>query len=143
MPEEANPKLRVLYCEDDADTRDMMRFVLEAAGFEVVCPEDPADCLRLAKEQRFDAYLLDNLMPLTPGTTLCEQIREFDSHTPVVFFSGAAYEQDKEKALAAGAQAYITKPAAMEEVIRVIRNAITNVRLSYEIAKLQATDTES
>jgi DNA-binding response OmpR family regulator len=129
MPAEANPKLRVLYCEDDADTREMMRLVLEADGFEVVCPEDPADCLRLAKEQPFDAYGLDNIMPPIPGIRLCEQIREFDSHTPVIFFSGAAYQADKEKALAAGAQAYITKPAAMDEVVRIIRNVITNVRL--------------
>lgn len=123
MPE-ANPKLRVLYCEDDADTRDVMRFILEAAGFEVVCPEDPADCLRVAKEQRFDVYVLDNLMPVVPGITLCERIKEFDPDTPVVFFSGAAYQQDKEKALAAGAQAYITKPAAMEEIVRIIRSVI-------------------
>jgi DNA-binding response OmpR family regulator len=127
MPEQANPKLRVLYCEDDGDTREMMRFALEAEGFEAVCPDDPADCLRLAKEQRFDAYVLDGLMPALPGTEICKQIRKFDSHTPVIFFSGAAYKEDKERALAAGAQVYITKPAAIDEVMRVIRNAISRI----------------
>ena len=143
MPEETNPKLRVLYCEDDADTREMMRFALEANGFEAVCPDNPVDGLRLAKEQQFDAYVLDSRLPKIPGTDLCKQIREFDSHTPVIFFSGAAYEEDKKKALAAGAQVYITKPAAIDDVIRAIRNAITLVRGYYEIAKLQATDAEN
>ena len=143
MPEGTNPKLRVLYCEDDADTREMMRFALKAEGFEAVCPDDPADGLRLAKEQFFDAYVLDGIMPSLSGIDLCKQIREFDSHTPVIFLSGAAYEDDKKKALAAGAQVYITKPAEIDEVFRAIRNAVTVVRGNYEIAKLQATDTEN
>ena len=143
MPEGTKPKLRVLYCEDDADTREMMRLALQVEGFEAVCPDDPVDGLRLAREQHFDAYVLDGRLPKIPGTELCKQIREFDSHTPVIFFSGAAYEEDKKKALAAGAQVYITKPAAIDEIIRAIRNAITNVRFGYEIAKVQATDAEN
>lgn len=143
MPEGTDLKLRVLYCEDDADTREMMRFALEANGFEAICPDDPADGLRLAREQQFDAYVLDSRLPKMPGTDLCKQIREFDSHTPVIFFSGAAYEEDKKKALAAGAQVYITKPAAIDDVIRAVRNAITVVRGYYEIAKQQATDADN
>jgi CheY-like chemotaxis protein len=112
-----SPKLRVLYCEDDPDTREMMCILLEAEGFEVVCPEEPSDCLQLAKDQKFDAYLLDNFMPELPGTDLCKQIREFDPHTPVVFFSGAAYQADKDKAIAAGAQGYIVKPALPDQII--------------------------
>ncbi|MDX6304981.1 MAG: two-component system, OmpR family, alkaline phosphatase synthesis response regulator PhoP [Blastocatellia bacterium] len=122
------PHLRVLYCEDDADTREMMRLILEAEGFEVICPEDPHECLRLAKHQQFDAYLLDNFMSDLPGIDLCKQIREFDLQTPVIFFSGAAYQTDKEKAIAAGAQAYITKPATVEDLIGAIRRAILPVK---------------
>ena len=135
MPKDASPPaiLRVLYCEDDVDTRDLMRFVFEAEGFEVICPEDPADCLRLAKGQRFDVYLLDNIMPHLKGTGLCEQIREFDSCTPVVFFSGATYKEDKDNAFAAGAQAYITKPAPMHEVVRVILNVVTSTRILHNV----------
>jgi CheY-like chemotaxis protein len=125
-----SPKLRVLYCEDDPDTREMMCILLEAEGFEVVCPEDHRNCLTLAKSQKFDVYVLDNFMPDLPGTDLCKQIREFDPHTPVIFFSGAAYQADKDQAIAAGAQAYITKPATVEDVIRAIRGAILNLKAS-------------
>lgn len=142
MQGEVTPTLRVLYCEDDADTREMVRLVLEADGFEVVCVENPADCLRAAREHRFNIYLLDNVMLDLPGTELCKRIREFDAHTPVVFFSGAAYPQDKDEARAAGAQAYITKPAQMSEVIRIIRN-VSNVRSGYEFRYLEATDAEN
>lgn len=134
MPPETTSPLRVLYCEDDADTREMVRFVLEGDGFEVVCLEDSAGCLRAAKDQRFDVYLLDSVMPEQDGAGLCEQIREFDVHTPVVFFSGAVYQRDKDRAMAAGAQAYITKPAHMTDVISVIRSTIQTSRVRYQIA---------
>ena len=134
MQPEATTAFRVLYCEDDADNREMVRFILEGDGFEVVCPEDSAEYLRAAKEQDFDVYLLEDVLPGIGGSGICEQIREFDVHTPVVFFSGAAYQHDKDRAMAAGAQAYITKPAQMTEVILILRNTIQTAQVRYAIA---------
>ena len=127
MPE-ATPKLRILYCEDDPDTREMMRFALESHGFEVICPDTPPECLRAAKEQRFDAYVLDGRLPQMSGTDLCKQIREFNSYTPIVFFSGLAYQEDRQRALDAGAQAYIIKPADVDEVVSTISSTVDAVR---------------
>jgi DNA-binding response OmpR family regulator len=127
--EQSESKLRVLYCEDDPDTREIMCILLGTEGFEVVCPDNPADCVRLAKEQKFDAYVLDKIVPELSGVGLCEQIREFDTQTPVIFFSGAAYESDKDEALAAGAQAYIVKPAEIEQVIETIRSSIRATKM--------------
>jgi DNA-binding response OmpR family regulator len=118
------PRLRVLYCEDDLDSREIIRLILTTEGFDAVCPENPVDFLKLAKEEHFDAYLLDYVMPEMSGGELCRRIREFDSRTPIIFYSGAAYPSDKEEALAAGAQAYIAKPATMEEVVCTIRSTI-------------------
>jgi CheY-like chemotaxis protein len=142
MPVEASPKLRVLYCEDHPDTREMMRFALGAEGFDVICPEDSDDCLRLAKEQHFDACVLDNLMPGLSGTILCQQIKQFRPHMAIVFFSGAARHEDKERALAAGAHAYIIKPAAVEKVVRVLRETIQTVRLVSELKRREPIDVE-
>jgi CheY-like chemotaxis protein len=120
----AAPKLRVLYCEDDADSREMMQLILSNEGFDVVCPENPGDFLALAREEHFDAYLLDNVMPEITGKEICQRIREFNARTPIIFYSGAAYPSDKEQALAAGAQAYIAKPATIEDLIDTIRSTI-------------------
>ena len=60
--------------------------------------------------ERFDLCLLDSRLPDLDGFELCSRMRAMNSHTPILFFSGDAYESDKKKGLAAGANAYLTKP---------------------------------
>jgi len=55
-------------------------------------------------------YLLNSWLPDLDGFELCRRMRDFDSLTPILFFSGAAYEADKKKGIEAGADAYVTKP---------------------------------
>ncbi len=118
------PKTRVLLTDDDADSRELLHFLLRHSGFEAVATGNAQEALRIAKEQEFDAYVLDNWMPDVSGIELCEQIRAFDPHTPIVFFSGAAYQSDKEEAMKLGAQAYVTKPSSHEELIETILSVI-------------------
>lgn len=58
------------------------------------------------------------------GEELCKKIREFDSKTPILFYSGAAYDSDKKRAVDSGAQGYLVKPVAedklLAEVVRII-----------------------
>jgi len=58
----------------------------------------------------FDLYLLDSRLPDLDGFALCRRIRDFDPETPILFFSGAAYEADKKRGIEAGANAYVIKP---------------------------------
>ncbi len=51
-----------------------------------------------------------NWLPGISGPGLCERLRDFDKTTPILFYSGAAYERDKEQARLAGAQGYLVKP---------------------------------
>lgn len=115
---------RVLYAEDDPDTREMICFALEREGFEVVCPDNPGEFLRIARDERWDAFMMDTWMPDISGLELCKSIREFDSSTPIIFYTAAAYERDQKLALECGAQAYIVKPVSFEVLIKGIRGAI-------------------
>jgi DNA-binding response OmpR family regulator len=126
MPEETTraPKPRILCIEDDADTREILRLLLELHCFEVRCAEDSAQALSLARAGKFDLYLLDNWLPGMPGDLLCQQLREFDSTTPILFYSGAATEADKARAIASGAQGYVVKPADLEELTAEIRRLL-------------------
>jgi DNA-binding response OmpR family regulator len=63
-------------------------------------------------------------------------LRTFDKDTPIFFFSGAAYGQDKRDALATGAQAYLTKPAEIEELVREISLLISDAQRSRTVANL-------
>jgi len=116
---------RILCTEDDADTRDLLRMLLELQGLEVVCAEDAAQAIRLAMSGDFDLYLLDNWIPGLAGDALCRKLREFDSTTPILFYSGAAYDSGKAAAMASGAQGYIVKPADPDKLTSEILRLIT------------------
>jgi DNA-binding response OmpR family regulator len=126
---QAKPALkgRILCTEDDPDTRALIVCLLTDHGFEVICTETAGHAVKLAKAQHFNLYLMDNWMPGLSGTELTEKLREFDVATPILFYSAAAYETDKEAAYLAGAQAYLVKPAHNEdliaEVVRLVDGA--------------------
>lgn len=101
---------RVLYVDDHADTVEMVTLMLNAGGFEVLAHSTIAEGLKAAAAQDFDLYLIDLWLPDGSGLDLCKKIREFDSTTPVVFYSAAAYEDDRAAALDSGGQAYLIKP---------------------------------
>ena len=119
-----------MYVEDDADTRELVSYVLARAGYEVVVAENPEQAAHLAQTSSVDLYLIDNWMPGGSGIELCGWLRKFDTDTPILFFSGAAYEQDKRDALAAGAQGYLTKPADNEKLVEEVSRLISEVRRS-------------
>jgi len=118
----------VLYIEDDKDTRELVTLLLEQSGYELVAAENYDEALLLARTNRFDRYLIDHRMSGGSGIDLCKKLREFNPFTPVLFYSGAAYETDKQPALVAGAQAYLVKPAEPEELIAEVSRLISAER---------------
>lgn len=115
---------RVLYIEDHEDTRELVTLVLEQKSFEVVTGGTIASGVELAESEEFDLYLLDSWLPDGSGLDLCKQIRKFDKATPILFYSAAAYEADRELALNSGAQAYLVKPSHPSELCRMVCSLI-------------------
>jgi DNA-binding response OmpR family regulator len=106
-----NPQSHILYIEDHEDTRDLVTLVLAESNHRVTSTSNGKEALKLAREQQFDLYILDSWLADVTGIELCQRLREFDHGTPIMFFSGAAYETDKQAALENGAQCYLVKPA--------------------------------
>src|SRR5215467_4687635 len=106
----SNHPPRVLYIEDHEDTRELVTLVLNQKSYEVVSDSTIKNGVALAGSQHFDLYLLDSWLPDGSGLELCRMIREFDKATPIVFYSAAAYEIDRDQAINCGAQAYLIKP---------------------------------
>jgi CheY-like chemotaxis protein len=103
-------KRRILYVEDHDDTRVLMAILLKKAGFEVTEASNAVDALELAKAGQFDLYLLNHTFPDASGVTVCKALREFDPHTPILFYSARALDKEREEAISAGAQDYLIKP---------------------------------
>lgn len=118
------PGARILCTEDDPDNRDLIVMVLKQGGFEVNCATDADDAIKLAKTERFDLYLLDTWLPGVSGLTVSQRLREFDAKTPILFYSGAASDVDKQAAKDAGAQGYLVKPADGDELIAEVRRLL-------------------
>ena len=123
-------KFRILCTEDDADTLDLIVLVLKRHNCEVVTSASYHDSVHLARTQHFDLYLIDNWLPGSSGIELCEELRRFDLETPILFYSGAAYEKDKKQAEECGAQGYLTKPANGDQLVAEILRLIAASRLS-------------
>ena len=122
-----SPNRRLLYVEDHADTRELVSLLLERHNFDVVAVENPDEALELARAQSFELYLIDNQLPSYSGIVLCRKIRAFDSTTPILFCSAAAYETDKNEALASGAQGYLVKPIDSDELIAEVTRLLTKL----------------
>ena len=119
---------RVLYIEDHEDTRELVTLVLEQKSYEVVTGSTIESGVILAGSQKFDLYLLDSWLPDGSGLELCKRIRKFDAATPIVFYSAAAYEADREQALNSGAQAYLVKPSHPSELCSLVTSLIESHR---------------
>jgi DNA-binding response OmpR family regulator len=124
-PENAIPQGLRSCTEDDPDTRELIVLTLTNASYEAHCADNALAALAAAKKRRFDLYLIDTWMPGVSGDDLCKTLREFDSVTPILFYSGAASEADKARAFAAGAQGYLVKPRCGEDLVAEVARLIT------------------
>ena len=102
--------IRVLYVEHDDDSREMLSLLLAPSLIDVTAVATAESALSLMQAERFDLYLLDSWLPDTDGFELCRLMRGINPKTPVLFFSGEAYESDKRRGIEAGATAYVCKP---------------------------------
>jgi DNA-binding response OmpR family regulator len=104
------PQPRVLCVDDDEDAREMLSTLLKFSLIETRAVGTAAQALSLIQAEHFDLYLLDAWLPDLDGFELCRRVRVLDPHTPILFYSGAAYDDDKKRGIDAGANAYVTKP---------------------------------
>jgi len=116
--------VRVLCVEDDQDTCTMLVGLLGLVHCQVFTAGTTAEALELIARGRFDLYLLDNWLPGGSGVELCRRIRQSEPSTPIVFYSGAGLESEREEALAAGAQAYLIKPGDIALLVETVRRLV-------------------
>lgn len=124
-------KGRILCTEDDADSRAMLVLLLEDGGYEVTISASSEHALAIAQRQQFDLMLLDNWMPGLSGRDLTREVRKFNKTTPILFYSGAAFETDKQEARDAGAQGYLVKPSDLEILLEEVGRLIAEARIAF------------
>ncbi|MCS5517745.1 response regulator transcription factor [Curtobacterium flaccumfaciens] len=113
--------MRVLVVDDEVRLADGVRRGLEAEGWAVDVANDGVDGLWHAREFRYDAIVLDLMMPGLSGWAVCAQLRADGDWTPVLMLTAKDGEWDQVEALDAGADDYVTKPFSHPVLVARLR----------------------
>ena len=117
---------KILVVEDNEQNRILLRYLLKHHGFEVIEAADGATGIACAREQRPDLILMDLQMPVLDGYTAIKLLKK-DKATKdikIIAVTSFAMKGDREKALEAGADGYISKPIDTELLIGLIKGLL-------------------
>jgi two-component system chemotaxis response regulator CheY len=120
-------QLNVLVVEDSPPMRKMIVFALSRVKtLSVVEADDGVDALRRLAATKFDLVITDINMPILDGLKLVKRLRadETYQHVPIVIITTEGAAEDRQRALALGANAYITKPIQAAQVLKVVREML-------------------
>ena len=114
--------MRVLVVDDERAVRESLRRALELEGYDVELAADGREALdRLEAGPDPDAVILDVLMPEVDGLEVCEELRRGGSRLPVLMLTARAEVENRVAGLDAGADDYLTKPFALDELLARLR----------------------
>ncbi len=115
--------MKVLIVEDEPAYVEALRIALEAEGMDTEAVLDGRDAIKVARGGRFDAIVLDLMLPSVGGLDVLRSIRE-DSQVPVIVVSAKDGEADVVSALELGADDYLTKPYSVRELLARLRAVV-------------------
>ncbi len=114
---------------------------LQAHGFAVDVAHDGDEALWLADQGRYDALLMDVMLPVKDGITVVRQLRRQGNQTPVLFLTGRADVADRVRGLDAGGDDYLPKPFHLEELLARLRAILRRQRADTSLL-LRVADLE-
>lgn len=117
---------KILIAEDERDIRELITFTLEFGGFQVIAATNGQEAIELARQHRPDLIILDVRMPRMTGYEACRILKsqEETRAIPVVFLSAKGQEAEIRQGMEAGADAYILKPFAPDELIQQVQSLL-------------------
>ena len=114
--------MKVLVVDDERAVRESLRRALELEGYEIELADDGQEALyRLESQEEPDAVILDVLMPGLDGLEVCKRLRRNGSKLPVLMLTARDAVENRVAGLDAGADDYVTKPFALEELLARVR----------------------
>lgn len=139
----------ILIVEDEADLVELLRYNLEREGYEVLATPSGEEALLIVEERHVDLMLLDWMLPHLSGIEVCRQLRRKPESRalPVIMLTARGEQADRVRGLDTGADDYVTKPFAPEELIARIRAvmrrarlALSEERLTYGVIEMNLTE---
>ncbi len=113
--------MRVLVIEDEHKIANSIKRGLEQEGFAVDVAYDGTVGYDLSSSEEYDAIILDIMLPGIDGVTICKKLRQEKNHTPILMLTAKGQIQDKVQGLNSGADDYVVKPFAFEELLARVK----------------------
>lgn len=128
------PSPRILYVEDYQDSCELVSMLLavEKCDYNFSIANTAREALDLIGKQSFDLYILNYRLPEMSGVELCRRIRQTNSVTPILFFTGMARPADRHVAMAAGADEYLVKPDNLDKITTTVKRLLLRSLSSTE-----------
>ncbi len=120
-------KIQVLVVDDEPRYLKLVRYNLEAAGYEVITAANGEEALSMVAGTNPDLIILDIRLPGIDGYEVCTRIREF-SATPIIMLTAKGEEREKVQGLRLGADDYVTKPFGAEELVARVESVLRRSR---------------
>jgi two-component system KDP operon response regulator KdpE len=117
---------RILVCDDEPQIVRALRVILREAGFETITAETAQQALDRAATTPLDAAILDLVLPDGSGIEVCRELRTW-TDIPILVLSAVGEEEQKVRALEAGADDYVTKPFGTRELVARLQAALRRV----------------
>ena len=130
-----SPRPRVLVVDDEPQILRALRVILRESGFEALPASTGEEALDLAALQHPDAGIVDLLLPDIDGVELCRRLREW-TDIPLIVLSAVGDEDAKVRALAAGADDYVTKPFGPRELVARLQANLRRIAPGPEEAEV-------
>jgi len=130
---------RILVVEDDRRIRDLLRRGLIFEGYTVDCAEDGESALRMAREEMPDVVILDLMLPGVDGLEVCRRLRSA-SNVPILMLTARDTVPDRVTGLDAGADDYMVKPFAFDELLARLRALFRRHRIEASPEVYQYAD---
>jgi two-component system, OmpR family, response regulator len=133
---------RLLVVDDEEVILELLSGSLRFAGFEVATAASGDEAVRAAVSSRPDLVLLDVMMPDGDGFAAAHQIRSANADLPMIFLTARDEVADRVGGFALGADDYVTKPFALDEVLARIRAVLKRTRPAVPGSRLRVADLE-
>lgn len=113
----ANKKKKILIVDDNMCCREIVKAICVKAGYEVYEAKNGDECLKQAENYNPDAILMDIMMPVTDGWSVCKSLRAKGNKTPIIMLTAKAQAADELMSWEAGATEYLSKPFEHAELV--------------------------
>ena len=115
---------KILIADDETELLELIRFSLDAAGYQITTAKNGQEALEFARKADFDLIVLDIMMPILDGYHVASEISQNPDSPPILLLTSRDFDQDQAAIKGSGADAFLSKPFEVTELLQVVKDLL-------------------